>query len=276
MSNNSVVPVPGWVKIPAAPSPPATVGICACGCGGRTSLALQTRSALGIVAGEPNKFILGHSSVFARTGRAAGIRKDGNREYHRAYREVKRERLLEQERLRRIKKKAERDSASVEKPSPDLRKPTGFCFCGCGRRTNIVKYDNPAQGNVKGEPYRWIKSHSASFAKTGKPCRNTLKDCSVSGDKRRAATSVRSRDLNRNPGTLGGLTVDENVWDPAVRERLLLSPREKKNARSRRWKALNAEKNRARNIIYQRNYALRRKSVLRRTIYKIKKFFGLD
>src|SRR5215218_1192857 len=35
----------------------------------------------------------------------------------------------------------------------------GYCHCGCGERTNLVRSSNRSQGLVKGEPRRYLRGH---------------------------------------------------------------------------------------------------------------------
>lgn len=37
--------------------------------------------------------------------------------------------------------------------------PYGYCHCGCGQKTKICPRNRPDAGQVKGEPYRYIKFH---------------------------------------------------------------------------------------------------------------------
>lgn len=49
---------------------------------------------------------------------------------------------------------------------PDLLErvsiPYGYCYCNCGRKTEIAKKTYRAQGQVKGEPNRYLAGHKAS------------------------------------------------------------------------------------------------------------------
>lgn len=38
--------------------------------------------------------------------------------------------------------------------------PYGYCHCGCGQKTNIVKITNKKSRNIKGEPYKYLGGHS--------------------------------------------------------------------------------------------------------------------
>lgn len=38
--------------------------------------------------------------------------------------------------------------------------PIGFCQCGCGQRTAVCPYNNATMGHVKGQPFKFIKSHN--------------------------------------------------------------------------------------------------------------------
>lgn len=37
--------------------------------------------------------------------------------------------------------------------------PYGYCHCGCGEKTNIIRWSSRTWGHVKGEPYRYIAGH---------------------------------------------------------------------------------------------------------------------
>ena len=54
--------------------------------------------------------------------------------------------------------------------------PSGFCQCGCGQRTNIVKQDDPKRGYKKGDYRRFVNYHCSN--------KNHLvsKTCVVCGD----------------------------------------------------------------------------------------------
>lgn len=39
--------------------------------------------------------------------------------------------------------------------------PYGYCHCGCGQRTNVAPYSHGPSGYVKGEPYLYVRGHSA-------------------------------------------------------------------------------------------------------------------
>jgi hypothetical protein len=39
--------------------------------------------------------------------------------------------------------------------------PTGFCGCGCGKRTAISAYTNRSRGWVKGQPRKYVKGHNS-------------------------------------------------------------------------------------------------------------------
>jgi hypothetical protein len=52
----------------------------------------------------------------------------------------------------------------------------GFCKCGCGKKTNILKCNNKKRGHVKGQPANFITGHSQ---------KSKIKKCSVQGCERR-------------------------------------------------------------------------------------------
>lgn len=89
-------------------------GLCQCGCGERTSMVKKTETLLGLVKGQPNRFVSGH----------------GNRgRVHLA---------------RRITLSA---NATI------------FCSCGCGRLTKVPRKTNKSNGDVQGQPRRFVHGH---------------------------------------------------------------------------------------------------------------------
>lgn len=44
-------------------------------------------------------------------------------------------------------------------PAPSRPTPTGWCECGCGRRTKLSTKTRLARGHIKGEPHRYINGH---------------------------------------------------------------------------------------------------------------------
>lgn len=38
--------------------------------------------------------------------------------------------------------------------------PYGYCQCGCGKKTNIAKWDDKSKGWHKGQPFRFLKGHN--------------------------------------------------------------------------------------------------------------------
>lgn len=45
--------------------------------------------------------------------------------------------------------------------------PNGFCQCGCGQRTSIVKYNDPKHGYKKGDYRRYINGHHIENMRPG-------------------------------------------------------------------------------------------------------------
>lgn len=43
---------------------------------------------------------------------------------------------------------------------PVTKIPSGYCQCGCGRKTRLLRYDNKKQGIAKGEHSRFISGHN--------------------------------------------------------------------------------------------------------------------
>lgn len=44
--------------------------------------------------------------------------------------------------------------------------PYGYCHCGCGRKTSIATQNDTRHGYVKGEPKKFVKSHSIRTPRT--------------------------------------------------------------------------------------------------------------
>ena len=47
--------------------------------------------------------------------------------------------------------------------------PSGFCMCGCGRKTKIVTKSDRRHGHVMGQPFRFIHGHSEEPQTTATP-----------------------------------------------------------------------------------------------------------
>lgn len=48
--------------------------------------------------------------------------------------------------------------------------PPGFCQCGCGQRTSIIKYDIPEKGYKAGDCRKFVRFHQIKKPKTEKIC----------------------------------------------------------------------------------------------------------
>jgi len=46
----------------------------------------------------------------------------------------------------------------------EARQRDGFCWCGCGGKTNVAKKSDKYKGNVKGQPIRFIAGHQRRSA----------------------------------------------------------------------------------------------------------------
>ena len=63
----------------------------------------------------------------------------------------------------RLKEFRERKSQRMRsRPPPDWEVPSGYCGCGCGRKTRIARNSSPARGIYYGFPYRYISGHTPS------------------------------------------------------------------------------------------------------------------
>ncbi len=134
-------------------------GLCACGCGGKTTVAKMTAKKFGRVRGEPNKYIMGHSSRVLPTPtepNPAGLCLCGCGE------------------KTSIASKTSAANGNVsgkpvrfvfghngctvfskrEGPNPD-----GLCWCGCGQRTELASNTTTDGARVKGKPLRYVGGH---------------------------------------------------------------------------------------------------------------------
>ena len=50
--------------------------------------------------------------------------------------------------------------------------PCGYCHCGCGGETSIIKSNDITRGRIKGEPFRFLPGHSLN--QTKRPCSGYL------------------------------------------------------------------------------------------------------
>lgn len=49
--------------------------------------------------------------------------------------------------------------------------PYGYCHCRCGQKTNLAKQNDPEHGHVLGEPFKFLKGHSARLQFAGRQYR---------------------------------------------------------------------------------------------------------
>jgi hypothetical protein len=96
--------------------------LCECGCGQKAPLAKRTNRRLGIVKGEPNRFIAGHNQRIAPPMTP---------EEHRRW-------------------WAGNAPEGVE---------YGYCWCECGQRTNLSPQNDARRGWVAGLPFRFVGDH---------------------------------------------------------------------------------------------------------------------
>lgn len=55
----------------------------------------------------------------------------------------------------------------------------GFCHCGCGKKTNLMRENSAPRGRVKGQPYRYLVGHNNRGMDRSKPrkaVRHTVED----------------------------------------------------------------------------------------------------
>lgn len=108
--------------------PDIPYGYCWCECGQATELATRTVLVRPVFKGEPRRVISGHRTQQAKYRRT----RDRDRFNYRA---------------------------AWHNARPDI--PYGLCWCGCGQYTRIAPNTSRWQGSVKGEPQRYIHSHTS-------------------------------------------------------------------------------------------------------------------
>lgn len=101
-------------------------GHCWCGCGRRTKLARRSNSSRLQVSGEPVRYLAAHGSQHAQQRKWV----EAAREYRDAWR----------------------------RDRPDI--PYGYCWCGCGSKTNLTACTHTSRSLVRGEPERFLLAHA--------------------------------------------------------------------------------------------------------------------
>ena len=142
-------------------------GLCQCGCGGTTKIALNNQPKFGLVKGEPAPFIKGHQY---RTQAWIDAIKDWNKanyglcmcgcgqktrvpECNDAFHGT----------VKGIPVMFIRGHALIDPrftPTTDKSDPGyGICKCGCGGKTSIATKSDASSNTIKGEPLNFIKHH---------------------------------------------------------------------------------------------------------------------
>ena len=57
--------------------------------------------------------------------------------------------------------------------------PYGYCHCGCGLKTKIIKVTRTDRGQVKGEPYKYYYRHTPNYLKAREAESRGLKWCTT-------------------------------------------------------------------------------------------------
>ncbi len=52
-------------------------------------------------------------------------------------------------------------SYSIPEPTEQPNIPYGYCHCGCGQKTKIIRLTSNEHGRVAGEPHRFVRGHNA-------------------------------------------------------------------------------------------------------------------
>lgn len=50
-----------------------------------------------------------------------------------------------------------------------MSNPSGFCLCGCGRLTNMIKQDRPERGQYRGDYADFVRGHHGRLQEKRKP-----------------------------------------------------------------------------------------------------------
>lgn len=155
----------------------APYGFCQCLCGERTTIALQNQRPGLLFKGEPRRFIKGHQTRIPgqncdnpgpdrndgfckcgcgqKTGIATASRRDRGD--------------VAGEPVRYIKGHGARGFQAEKTKNIPEPNPSGYCQCGCGRKTNLAPFSDSVSGYVKGKPVRYIQGHRINPPRTSYP-----------------------------------------------------------------------------------------------------------
>lgn len=115
-------------------------GLCQCGCGGKTEVAVRTSRRDGDVKGEPRRFIRGH---------------------HRRKRPLNPTGLCECGCGQPVIRPDARfvNGHATRKTTAEGPNPGGLCMCGCGEATPIARKSDRHNGQIIGQPVRYARGH---------------------------------------------------------------------------------------------------------------------
>jgi len=71
----------------------------------------------------------------------------------------------------------------------DKNVPYGYCHCGCGGKTKIIKWSDKTKGLIRGEPHRYIMGHSSRCLNWGRKIINKDGRLMIYNPKHHRATS---------------------------------------------------------------------------------------
>lgn len=142
---------------------PNPSGLCMCGCGQLTPIAKRSRLDIGIIKGQPVRFMPGHSG--AKTYYAPPDAAPGHQLCECGCGQPappakctdRRAGLIKGQPVRFIP--GHRVGHRVKR-SPDPN-PSGLCQCGCGARTRIIATSDWSRGREVGHHYRFVRGHGS-------------------------------------------------------------------------------------------------------------------
>jgi len=135
-------------------------GLCQCGCGRPAPLAQRTDKKRGYIKGQSVRFIPGHNNKPAENPiplNTSGLCQCGcGRKTRVAPKTVRSKGWVKGEPIRFIL------GHSGNKPQPHYGpgpNPSGLCMCGCGGKTPLASCSDKGQGEIKGQPRRYVAGH---------------------------------------------------------------------------------------------------------------------
>ena len=146
-------------------------GYCQCGCGGRTSFAKQNIPALGLLKGEPRRFIRNHHQIKYRNEKIAVLSQELPYPLGECQCGCGGKTNLARNNIPRYFLKGHNHRL----PTPpellreldNLSYPLGECQCGCGAKTDIPRTNDVSKGWAAGRPKLYLQHHSRKRERRG-------------------------------------------------------------------------------------------------------------